>query len=210
MKLDLHKACGSDVICSEHLTYASNVLGPLLTLAMCFTGFISHGFLPESMLSFVLVPVIKDTTGKISSKDNYRPIALASVISKLIEVIMLDIIENNMNTHPNQVGFKRKHDTDQCIYVLKECIDFSPIVSSRTRKCSLLLLWSCFLLIRFHIGSRNKFSSVKVVTLGIFFNLHKCKMSAARYVNMCYTRTDCANTKCNTSFKGSLIQGIQI
>ena len=31
--------------------------------------------------------------GKISSKDNYRPIALASVISKLVEVIMLDRIE---------------------------------------------------------------------------------------------------------------------
>ena len=42
---------------------------------MCFTCFISRGFLPESMLSVVLVPVIKDNAGKISSKDNYRPIA---------------------------------------------------------------------------------------------------------------------------------------
>ena len=45
------------------------------------------------MLSVMLVPVIKDKAGKISSKDNYRPIALASVISKLVEVIMLDRIE---------------------------------------------------------------------------------------------------------------------
>ena len=44
-KLDLNKACGSDGICSEHLKYASNVLVPLL--AMGFTSFISHGFLPE-------------------------------------------------------------------------------------------------------------------------------------------------------------------
>ena len=85
---------------------------------MCFTSFISHGFLPESM-----VPVIKDKAGKISSKDNYRPIALASVISKLVEVIMLDRIEMYMNMNPNQFGFKRKHGTDQCIYVLKEIID---------------------------------------------------------------------------------------
>ncbi len=46
--------------------------------------------------------------------------------------------------------------------------------------------------------------------LGNFFNLHKCKMAAARYVNMCYTRTACANVKCNTSFKGSFVHGIQI
>ena len=83
---------------------------------MCFTSFISHGFLPESMLSVVLVPVINDKAGKIiSSKDNYRPIALASVISKLVELIMLDRIEMYMNTNPNQFGFKRKHGTDQCI-----------------------------------------------------------------------------------------------
>ena len=92
-------------------------------LAMCFTSFMSHGFLPDSMLSVMLVPVIKDKAGKISSKDNYRPIALASVISKLVEVIMLDRIEMYMITNPNQFGFKRKHGTDQCIYVLKEIID---------------------------------------------------------------------------------------
>ena len=116
-KLDLNKACGSDGICSEHLKYAYNVLVPLL--AMCFNSFISHGFLPESMLSVMLVPVIKDKAGKISSKDNYHPIALASVISKLVEVIMLDRIEMYMIKNPNQFGFKRKHGTHQCIYQIK-------------------------------------------------------------------------------------------
>ena len=33
---------------------------------------------------------------------------------------MLDRIEMYVNTNPNQFGFKRKHGTDQCIYVLKE------------------------------------------------------------------------------------------
>ena len=82
-KVYLNKAFGSDGICSEHLKYASNVFVPLL--AMCFTSFISHGFLPETMLSVVLVPVIKDKAGKISSKDIYRPIALASVIANLLK-----------------------------------------------------------------------------------------------------------------------------
>ena len=65
-KLDLNKACGSDGICSEHLKYASNVLVPLL--AICFTSFISHGFLPESMVSVVLVHDIKDKACKIYSQ----------------------------------------------------------------------------------------------------------------------------------------------
>ena len=48
---------------------------------------------------------------------------MGCMISKLVEVIMLDRIEMYMNTNPNQFGFKRKHGTDQCIYVLKEIID---------------------------------------------------------------------------------------
>ena len=120
-KLDVDKACGSDGVYSEHIKYASNIRVPLLS--MCFTGCVAHGFLSELMLSVVLVPVIKDKAGKISSKDNYHPIALASVFSKLLEIIILDRIEMYMDTNPNQFGFKKKHGTDQCIYVLKEVID---------------------------------------------------------------------------------------
>ena len=73
--MHLHNNYG---ICSEHLKYTYNVL--LHLLARCFTIFISHGFLPESLLSVVLIYVIKDKNVKISSKDNYHPIALPSLI----------------------------------------------------------------------------------------------------------------------------------
>ena len=96
-KLDVTKACGSDGVYSVHIKYASNIFVPMLS--MCFTSCTGHGFLPDSMLSVVLVPVIKD---KISSKDNYHPIALANVFSKLIEIIILDRTEmyrGNVNVH---------------------------------------------------------------------------------------------------------------
>ena len=74
----------------------------------------------ESMLSVVLVPLIKDKAGEISSRDNYRPVALASVFSKLIEIIILDKTEMYMDTNPNQFGFKKKHGTNQsCICIKK-------------------------------------------------------------------------------------------
>ena len=96
---------------------------------------VAHGFLPESMLSVELVPVIKDKSGKISSKDNYHPIASASVFSKLIEIIILDRIEMYMDNNPNQFGFKKKHGTDQCIYVLKEVIDLYRSLNRSIFEC---------------------------------------------------------------------------
>ena len=118
--LSLNKSCGLDGITAEHLKYASEKLNYLLSMAI--TGFFVHGFLPESMLSVLIVPVIKDKAGNINSKDNYRPIALASIISKIVETIMLSRMETHLVTQANQFGFKKKHGTDQCIFALKELI----------------------------------------------------------------------------------------
>ena len=77
--LDNNKTCGLDGIYAEHLKHASDRLIPLL--GMCFTSLFVHGILPDSLMSVVLVPIIKNKCGNINSQDNYRPIALASIIS---------------------------------------------------------------------------------------------------------------------------------
>ena len=73
-----------------------------------------------------MIPVIKNKAGKITSKDNYRPIALASLVSKVVEII---ILHRYLLTNPNQFGFKKKLGTDQCIYVLKEIIDMYRVLN---------------------------------------------------------------------------------
>ena len=85
-KLDCNKSCGSDQIYAEHQKYASNKILPLLS--MCLTGFFVHGFLPKNIMTVVLIPIIKNKAGNINSVDNYRPIALASILSKVIEIII--------------------------------------------------------------------------------------------------------------------------
>ena len=134
-KLDNNKSCGTDSIYAEHLKYSSEKIYTLLS--MCLTGFFVHGYLPESLLTVILVPVIKNKAGNINSKDNYRPIALASIISKVIENIILVRIQDQLESNPNQFGFKRSHGTDQCIYALKEVIN----LYTSLKGC----VYSCFL-----------------------------------------------------------------
>ena len=71
----------------------------------------------------MLVLIIKDKCSKINSKDNYRPIALASIVSKKLENILLDRMSVTRSTMSNQLGYEKKHGTDLRIYVLKEVID---------------------------------------------------------------------------------------
>jgi len=117
--LDLMKCCmllknchwtkHVDQITAEHLRHASNRLSVFL---VCFSGWLMHGVLPDSMLTVLFVPLIKNKTVKISSIDNYRPIALASILSKVLERILLDWLQDHILTTDRQFGFKSKHSTD--------------------------------------------------------------------------------------------------
>ncbi|XDV38077.1 hypothetical protein PO909_007559 [Leuciscus waleckii] len=119
-KLSMGKSCGLDQITAEHLKFASHRV--VVLLALCFTAMLTHGILPSSMLSVVLAPVVKDKTGKISSIDNYRLIALACVISKVFEIVLLDRFQKYVVTTDEQFGFKSQHGTDMCIYAMKEAV----------------------------------------------------------------------------------------
>ena len=112
-----NKASGSDQISAEHLKLASPKLAILLSI--CFTSLMYHGLLPESLLSVTLVPVIKDKAVKVGSLDNYRPIALASILSKILEKVILERLSSYLSTTDNQFGFKAKLGTCLCIYSLK-------------------------------------------------------------------------------------------
>ena len=67
--------------------------------------------------------------------DNYRPIALASIISKVVERILLDRITGYLSSCDNQFGFKPKHGTDMCIYALKEIVNLYRAKNSSVLLC---------------------------------------------------------------------------
>ena len=70
-----------------------------------------------------IIPNIKDKAVKINSLDDYQPIALANILSKVLERILLNWWEEFALTSGNQFGPKPKHSTDTCIFALKEIPD---------------------------------------------------------------------------------------
>ena len=74
------------------------------------------------MLTVAVIPIIKDKSGKITSKNNYRPVASASAMSKVLEVVVFNKVKSHLISTCNQFGFKEKSGTDLPIYLLKEII----------------------------------------------------------------------------------------
>ena len=123
-ELVVNKSCGIDGIYAEHMLYSSHVL-------------FRFGFLPDEMMAVAIVPIIKSKSGRIMSKDNYRPIALASIVSKVLEKILLNRLYIFLDTCSNQFSFKKKHSTDQCVFVLKELIDSYRMLNGSVFTCFL-------------------------------------------------------------------------
>ena len=52
--------------------------------------------------------------------NNYRPIALATIASKLFESLILSRVSTFLSTCVNQFGSKKHHSTEMLIFLLKE------------------------------------------------------------------------------------------
>ena len=75
------------------------------------------------MVETIIVPIVKNKCGNLCDSNNYKPIALATLISKLFESVRLLKCETFLETCSKQFGFEMSHSTEMCIYVLKEMIE---------------------------------------------------------------------------------------
>ena len=51
---------------------------------------LSHSYVPEAFSVGIIVPIVKDCRGDLTSLDNYRPITLSPIISKIFESFLLE------------------------------------------------------------------------------------------------------------------------
>ena len=112
------KAPGYDSVSNEHFKYANEKLHVLMSLL--YSSMLIHGFLPDAMMITIIAPIIKNKAGDLSDNNNYRPIALATIASKLFESLILSRVSTFLSTCVNQFGFKKHHSTEMLIFLLKE------------------------------------------------------------------------------------------
>ena len=76
------KKSGAGYVISEHLKLSRSVIA--LPLSQLFTSIVRHGYMPPLLRDSILVPVPKSNKDT-SVSSNYRPIALSSTLSKVLE-----------------------------------------------------------------------------------------------------------------------------
>ena len=77
-------------------------------------------YLPSKLMETIIIPIVKDRKGLITDKDNYQAIAVTSVASKRLELLILEHIREYLYTECNHFGFKAKHGSGMCLFTLKQ------------------------------------------------------------------------------------------
>ena len=70
----------------------------------------------------MLTPFTKSNHDDVTAISNHRPIALATIFSKFLELFILHMMKKCLLCVDNQFGFKSSHGTDMRLFLLKQTI----------------------------------------------------------------------------------------
>lgn len=116
------KACGIDDISKEHIVYAHPAL--IIHLKLLFNLIYNHGFVPDNFGKGITFPIIKDKCGDVSNSDNYRPVTISPVVSKIFEYCLLNKFSDYLQSNDLQFGFKPNSSCAHAIFLLSQVTDY--------------------------------------------------------------------------------------
>ena len=125
---------------SDHVLYSLPILAS--KLAELFTSLLRHGHAAVCLRDSIIQPIPKGAKDPAKSC-NYRGIALASCLGKLLELCILQLFPKFFNTSRLQFGFKKGCSTDLSTGLLKIVSSHYVQRGSKVR-CALLDMSKAF------------------------------------------------------------------
>ena len=93
-------------------------------MSIFLSGCILSGKLPSTLMHVVIIPLLKCKSKDPADVNNFRPIVIATALSKVLEQVLLSRLARYLWTADSQFGFKRAHGTEMAIFALKQTLDF--------------------------------------------------------------------------------------
>ena len=83
------------------------------------------------------MPLLKDKTKSADDINNYRPIAIVLILSKIFEICISTYLSQFLEVRSNQLNFRRKGRCNRAIFALKTIIQYFLLNISSVFLCSL-------------------------------------------------------------------------
>ena len=111
VKTDANNGCSSNHF--KNGTKKLNVYFALLRTAM-----LTHNYVPCSMLTSTIIPIPQNRRKSLNDS------ALSSILGKLLDWVILLSCDKALSSNDSQFGFKPKHSTSLCTFVVKETVQY--------------------------------------------------------------------------------------
>ncbi len=110
------KASDLDDISAEHLKFSHSSI--CVILCRLFNVMLYVGFVPENFCQSYTVPLLKnlDCRSRSVSCDDFRGIAISSILAKTFEKCLLAVFDEYFITEENQFGFKKGLSCRHAVY----------------------------------------------------------------------------------------------
>ena len=83
-----------------------------------FRLIVKHGHVPQNFQLGVIISIIKDNRRDKNDVDNYRPVTIIAMISKVFEMCIYGKICNNLNVLSLQFGFVKEGGCDKSLFTV--------------------------------------------------------------------------------------------
>ena len=112
-----HKLKPGNSDCIDHM-YSDNLKNCTYTLyhmiSILFTSMLMHGVSHGYLVLYTLVPIPKSKRGNKCNSNNYRQIAISSILGNIFDSIVLDAQYDSLTSDILQFGFKKNSSTVMC------------------------------------------------------------------------------------------------
>jgi hypothetical protein len=130
------KAAGYDLLTAEFLKYSHPIVWSCLS--KLFSIMLLYSYVPDAFGVGITVPLLKaDNKGSASCSDSYRGITIMPIISKLFELVLLNILNPFLITCNSQFGFKRGQSCAHAVYSVRKTVDYFTMLNSTVNLCAL-------------------------------------------------------------------------
>ena len=145
---------------------------------------LTHGVAPSGLLLSTMIPVPKDKRASKSDSNNYRAIAISSILGKIFDSIVMKEQYASLITDDLQFGFKENSSTIICTQFLIETIEY---YNSNNTDCFMLLLDASKAFDRIEYSTlfnnlRNR--NMCPVTLRLIMNMYISQKMQVRFSNV--------------------------
>ena len=135
-KMKLGKASGLDGLTAEHIRYGGHTI--IVWLTEIFNAIIEFEMIPSVLKTGVTIPVYKGGGKDPMDVQSYRGISLNSVISKILERLILVCLEPVYSgggiPHPNQSAYRKGVSCTDAIFATQE-----TLIHFLQEKCSVYM-----------------------------------------------------------------------